>query len=174
MLLAPQDIREAGIFDPFEERTVSPSGMSYGLSHAGYDVRIDQGFIMWPGRCVLASTVEHFTMPDDCVGMVSDKSTWARRFVTVQNTVIEPGWRGYLTLELVNHGFRFRRIRKGDPIAQILLVKMTRPTDRPYAGKYQDQKRGPQPPLRETYGDKVSLLRRIIDKVLRCLPWRQN
>lgn len=145
MLLAPQDIREAGVFDPFVERAVSPSGMSFGLSHAVYDVRIDQNLLMWPLRCALASTVERFVMPDDCVGLVVDKSAWARRFITVQNTVIEPGWRGHLTLELVNHSFRFRRIRWGDPIAQIPLVRMTRATERPYEGKYQDQQRGPQP-----------------------------
>jgi len=144
MILAPQEIRKRGIFDPFTERAVSGSGMSYGLSHAGYDVRIDQDFLMWPLRCVLGSTVERFDMPDDCIGLVVDKSTWARRFITVQNTVIEPGWKGYLTLEIINHGFSFQRIRKGDPIAQIVFVRLSEPTENPYSGKYQNQERGPQ------------------------------
>ena len=42
-------------------------------------------------------------MPSDVLGQVCDKSTWARRGVAVQNTIIEPGWRGYLTVELTNH-----------------------------------------------------------------------
>jgi dCTP deaminase len=28
------------------------------------------------------------------MGIVHDKSTWARRGLVVQNTVIEPGWHG--------------------------------------------------------------------------------
>jgi dCTP deaminase len=149
MILSPQEIRARAIMHPFSERTVSRTGMSYGLSHAGYDVRIDQDFVMWPGRCVLASTVERFDMPSDVVGQVADKSTWARRFITMQNTVIEPGWKGFLTLEIINHSLRFVRIRKGDPIAQILFVQMTAPTERPYEGKYQNQERGPQKARRE-------------------------
>ena len=34
------------------------------------------------------------------MGIVHDKSTWARRGLVVQNTVIEPGWHGYLTIEV--------------------------------------------------------------------------
>lgn len=143
MILSPQEIRDRGIMHPFNERAVS-NGMSFGLSHAGYDVRIDQDIVMWPWRCALASTMEKFEMPNDCVGLVADKSTWARRFITMQNTVIEPGWKGYLTLEIINHSFHVIKIRKGDPIAQILFVKMTQPTERPYEGKYQNQERGPQ------------------------------
>jgi dCTP deaminase len=150
MILSPQEIRERAIIHPFHERTVSGNGMSFGLSHAGYDVRCDQDFLLWPGRCVLASTMERFEMPADCVGQVADKSTWARRFITMQNTVIEPGWKGFLTLEIINHSLRFVRIRKGDPIAQILFVRMSQETERPYTGKYQNQERGPQKARRET------------------------
>lgn len=149
MILPPQTIRELAIMHPCLERTVSPTGMSYGLSHAGYDVRCDQDILLWPFRCVLASTMERFSLPDDVCADVKDKSTWARRFVTVQNTFIEPGWKGYLTLEIVNHSFRFVRIRKGDPIAQIVFMRLEERTERPYAGKYQNQEQGPQPARRE-------------------------
>jgi len=99
-VLSAQSIRARGIFTPFHERIVS-NGMTFGLSPAGYDVRIAEtvtlGFHgkargMWRNTpSVLASTIEHFNMPDDCIAYVKDKSTWARRFVLVQNTVIEPG-----------------------------------------------------------------------------------
>lgn len=113
--------------------------MTYGLSMCGYDIRIDQDVILWPGRFVLASSLESFNVPPSIVGRVCDKSTWARRGVTVQNTVIEPGWRGWLTLELVNHSWRFIKIRQGDPIAQVLFEWLDEPTVSPYEGKYQDQ-----------------------------------
>ncbi len=95
-----------------------------------------------PQSAVLASTLEHFDMPTDVLGKVADKSTWARMFLAVQNTIVEPGWRGCLTLELSNHGHREIRLKAGMPIAQIILHQLDQPTEQPYAGKYQDQRAG--------------------------------
>jgi len=149
MVLSSQTIRRFKIFSPFAERTFhEPTGTSFGLSAAGYDVRLDGEVRLTKGITVLGSTREHFTMPFDIVGVVHDKSTWARRGVTVQNTVIEPGWKGYLTLELLyfplNNGPKELIIPQGAPIAQVLLQYLDLPTDQPYEGKYQNQERGPQ------------------------------
>jgi len=103
MILSAQSIRKRGIFTPFCEKSFA-NGLTYGLSHAGYDVRIAEDVELKPGDFTLASTVERFEMPEDLVGMVHDKSTWARRGLSLFNTVIEPGWHGWLTLELVNNG----------------------------------------------------------------------
>lgn len=149
MILPPQTIRRLKIMSPCHERTVSPSGMTYGLANAGYDVRIDQDLVLKPHECALASTMEEFNMPNDVCADVKDKSTWARLFVTVQNTFIEPGWRGCLTLEIVNHSQETAVIKRGDPIAQIVFMRMEEPTERPYEGKYQDQERGPQAARRD-------------------------
>lgn len=141
MILSGQSIRRRGIFRPFAERTHS-HGMTYGLGPAGYDVRIAETMTLAPGQAALASTVEHFDMPADLLGRVADKSTWARRFVAVQNTIIEPGWRGYLTLEISNHGAEPVELLSGMPIAQIIFDMLDEPTDAPYDGKYQDQSAG--------------------------------
>ena len=143
MILSAQSIRTRKPIEPFYERTVV-SGMSFGLSHAGYDVRIAETVILMPGHFSLASTVEKFDMPDDLIAMVHDKSTWARRGLSLFNTVIEPGWRGYLTLELTNSGHDLLRIHAGDPIAQIVFMRLDEPTESPYTGKYQDQEAGAQ------------------------------
>lgn len=140
-VLSAQTIRRLGIFTPFHERT-KHLGMTFGLGPAGYDVRIAESVTLRPGDAILASTMEHFSMPSDVLGQVVDKSTWARQFLAVQNTVIEPGWRGFLTLELTNHGGpsgRTLRIERGTPIAQIVLFRLDEPTEAPYSGKYQDQ-----------------------------------
>lgn len=103
-VLSGQTIRNLDIFQPFVERSRhAKSGTSYGLSCAGYDVRIAQAVLLRPGAFSLASTVEHFTMPSNVLGRVHDKSTLARMGLCVQNTVIEPGWCGHLTLELRNN-----------------------------------------------------------------------
>ena len=148
MILAGQTIRKIKPILPFNERTVR-NGMSYGLSHAGYDVRIAQACFLSPNAFCLASTMEEFIMPDDLVAFVHDKSTWARRGLSLFNTVIEPGWRGFLTLELVNHSDDMLMVSAGDPIAQIIFMRLEEPAEKPYAGKYQDQKRGPQEAIDE-------------------------
>lgn len=84
-------------------------------------------------------------MPNDVLAKVSDKSTWARRGIAVQNTVIEPGWRGFLTLEITNHGKQIIDIAAGMPIAQIIFHRLEAPAENPYSGKYQNQAAGPQP-----------------------------
>ncbi|KWT70741.1 Deoxycytidine triphosphate deaminase (dUMP-forming) [Hyphomicrobium sulfonivorans] len=148
MILSAQSIRVRGIFSPFNDRTVA-YGMTFGLGPAGYDVRIAETLTLASGQAALASTIEHFDMPDDLLGHVADKSTWARRFLAVQNTIIEPGWKGFLTLELSNHGGEAIEIIAGMPIAQIILHQLDQPTERPYAGKYQDQRRGAVPAILE-------------------------
>lgn len=140
------------MISPFCERTVQ-NGKSFGLSAAGYDVRIDiqEGNVMpvFPGDFMLASTLERFVMPSDVMGVVHDKSSWARKGLTVQNTVIEPGWSGYLTLELTNHSLKDIVLYPNDPIAQIVFHRLDSPTIQPYSGKYQNQKRGPQEAIEE-------------------------
>jgi dCTP deaminase len=118
------------------------NGVSFGLSEAGYDIRIRQSLWLFPFRKFkLASTVERFQMPANLVGVVHDKSTWARRGLSVFNTVIEPGWEGWLTLELVYHGFKPLYIPKETGIAQVLFHEISEP--RMYNGKYQNQENKP-------------------------------
>lgn len=143
MILSAQSIRALQPVYPFEDRGTI-RGRSYGLSVAGYDIRIAENVMLAPGEFSLASSMERFTMPDDVLALVKDKSSWARLGLSVFNTVIEPGWRGFLTLELKNQGADLLQIDRGDPIAQILFERLDAPTDSPYSGKYQDQEAGPQ------------------------------
>ena len=143
MILHPDTIRDLQIVYPCESRTVM-HGLSYGLSHAGYDIRIKQPVILPPGGFTLASSVEQFRMPLSVTGIVHDKSTWARRGLSVFNTVIEPGWMGFLTLELVNHSAEPLMIDEGSPIAQVIFHRLERSTHG-YSGKYHNQDDEPVP-----------------------------
>lgn len=114
------------------------NGVSYGLAEAGYDIRIKQTVVLHPFRKFkIASTIDEFDMPFDLVGVVHDKSTWARRGLSVFNTVLEPGWKGFLTLELVYHGWRPLKILTGSGIAQVLFSRIEQKAS--YTGKYQHQ-----------------------------------
>lgn len=137
-------------------------GVSHGLSEAGYDIRLKQHLFFIPdyqnrgipvvqvldpetkyvmsiteGRFTIASAIEEFQMPDCLVGVVHDKSTWARQSLSVFNTVIEPSWKGFLTLELVYHGHTPLEIPAGAGIAQVLFHRIETPAS--YEGKYNGQ-----------------------------------
>jgi len=140
-------------------------GVSYGLSEAGYDIRIKQkiefkrhnsGFVVFiddqplrdedgtieVGRFTIASAIEYFQMPNNLVGIVHDKSTWARQGLSVFNTVAEPGWNGFLTLELVYHGNKELLIPAGAGIAQVIFHEVSCVADYG-SGKYQNQEDRP-------------------------------
>lgn len=139
------------------DHKVSKHGVSYGLGEAGYDIRIKQDITFYRlfglipmvktvdagvvkrhfGKFALASAIEKFNMSPSCVAIVHDKSTWARRALSVFNTVIEPGWKGYLTLELVYHGRKKLHIPAGSGIAQVLFHLVQEPAN--YNGKYNNQ-----------------------------------
>lgn len=152
-VLSYQSIKARGIFSPFCERTVHGTGMTYGCGAASYDVRVAELIKLPQNTVVLASTMEEFTMPDDVCGVVHDKSSLARIGLLVQNTFIDPGWRGFLTLELSYHvlhgqgwgqGSPFLIMEPGTPVAQIVLHQLDEPTQQPYRGRYQNQPAGPQ------------------------------
>jgi dCTP deaminase len=145
MILCDRTIRRMakdGMIEPFAEKDTF-HGVSYGLSPASYDFRLDQDLILWPGRFVLASTLEKVAMPNDVCAIVHDKSTWARRGVAVQNTLIDPGFRGHVTLEITLHSWRLLRIPRGTAICQFTFHVLDLLPEKPYRGKYQDQQRGP-------------------------------
>jgi len=154
MILSGRTIQKLQIMEPFYGRSKS-HGMTFGCGPAGYDVRVEfdengiqESVSMLPGQFLLASTMERFTMPSDVLGIVHDKSTWARLGLACQNTVIEPGWQGWLTLELTNHGLDPILIKRTMPIAQVVFHFVDGDTVG-YQGKYQDQKRGPVQPILE-------------------------
>ena len=154
MILSAQTIRQRckreRLIDPFHERTVD-QGLTFGLSPAGYDIRLGdpEGVTLPPHDYQLGVSLECFFMPRDLIGNVCDKSTWARQGVTLQNTIIEPGWRGYLTLEFINHSPRRLFLPHGIPVAQIVFNRLDKPTGHPYRGKYQDQPAYPVHAIKE-------------------------
>lgn len=145
MILSADTLRALQPLQPFEERGVV-RGMSYGLSVAGYDIRMTESErprVFDHHRSVhVVSSLEYFTLPADVVGIVHPKSTWARRGILTPAVVLEPGWRGHLTVLL--HcvmpllGSTSIVIRPGDPIAQVVFHRLDREGPG-YSGKYQDQ-----------------------------------
>jgi dCTP deaminase len=120
-------------------------GYSHGLSECGYDIRIAASHWLFPGRSFrLAHAIEEFDMPIHIMGRVLNKSSWARQGLDASMTTnVEPGWRGYLTLELRYSGWKPLLVPAGVGIAQVIFEPLLEPTQ--YVGKYQDQPQGPVP-----------------------------
>lgn len=135
-------VNEPFMIEPFAERSKF-MGLSYGLSFAGYDIRIAQDVTVQQGRTFVVASWERFKMPYDILGEVKDKSTLARVGLKVQNTVIEPGWRGTLAIELtfepIGYGESRIEIKAGMPIAQVVFYRLEELPETAYYGKYQDQ-----------------------------------
>ena len=90
--------------------------------------------------CVLGCSVETFAMPDDVCGVVFSKSTYARAFEVSLVTPLEPGWRGQVTIEIVNHAPRPVLLYLDEGIAQVQFYRGA-PCQRPYGDgrRYQGQ-----------------------------------
>ncbi len=160
------------LIEPFVEWPKQVMGMSYGLSQCGYDIRLGkinrpgatfsgdkpggnktpkenaaQSWLVKPGDFLLLASLERFEIPHDLAATVLDKSTLARKGLALQNTILEPGWKGYITLELSNHGPESVRIFVGQPIAQVVFHILDQPVRTPYHGKYQNQGADPTPAI---------------------------
>jgi dCTP deaminase len=95
-----------------------------------------------PNSYVLGRSVEHFRVPRDVLCVVLGKSTYARCGVIVNVTPLEPGWEGYITIEISNTTPLPARIYANEGIAQVLFFKSDNECETSYAdkkGKYQGQ-----------------------------------
>lgn len=120
------------------------SGLSGGIGPASYDVRLDGDVTIPPGEMVIMGTIEDLNMPLDLCADVMDKSTGARLGVSGFNTFVQPGFRGNLTVELINLGRREISLSHGMPILQLKFQKLIESTEYPYPddARYQNQVRG--------------------------------
>ena len=158
----------AGMIAPFAEGIDRPGVISYGVTSFGYDMRMADEWVRYaaysnvdplymdltrvhretadstrigPGEFVLCRSVETFTIPEDVVGVVVGKSTYARCGLMVNCTPMEPGWSGELTIELHNCSAHHVTVHAHQGIAQVMFFRGERPavTYADKRGKYQGQ-----------------------------------
>lgn len=155
------------IITPYDEALVNPASLDIRLSNTfGHlivkgehldpfdkesyytdNFEVQDSYILGPGDCLIASTLEHITMPDNISALHVGKSSMARLFLDNSSFGgwIDPGFRGYITLEIVNHFNKPIRLTPGGKIGQLVFFKTT-DVDTPYhkkpTSKYIDQKAG--------------------------------
>jgi len=138
--------------------------LSYGLSSAGYDVRIGDEFkiftninstvidplnfderclhsfkgevcVIPPHSYVLAVTLEYFHIPRDIMVVCLGKSTLARAGLIVNVTPIEPEFEGTVVIEIANTAPLPAIIRANEGVAQFLFFKATQECEMSYLDK---------------------------------------
>ncbi|MEF8777337.1 MAG: dCTP deaminase [Natronomonas sp.] len=106
-------------------------------------------FILHPGDFVLGTTKERVEVPPDLLGTVQGRSSLGRLAIVIHATagIIDPGYRGQITLELSNLGTAPVALNPDMRISQVLFTELKTPAESPYGSergsKYQDQI-GPQ------------------------------
>ena len=101
----------------------------------------DDHILIPPNSYVLGRSVEYFKMPSDVLGIVLGKSTYARSGIIVNVTPLEPGWEGYVTIEVGNGTPLPAKVYANEGIAQVIFFQGEAPAVS-YAdkqGKYQKQ-----------------------------------
>ena len=79
-------------------------------------------FVLHPGMLVLGSTLEYLRLPSDLECQVEGRSSWARLGLVIATaTLVEPGFRGVVTLEMSNVGTIPLVLRPGTRIAQLVF-----------------------------------------------------
>ena len=103
----------------------------------------DAYYTLPPHSYALGVTHERITMPDDHIGLVIGKSTYARCGLILNTTPLEPGWTGQLVLELSNATPLPMRVYAREGIGQLVMITLDERPAVTYGdrqGKYQDQR----------------------------------
>jgi dCTP deaminase len=93
--------------------------------HERHELPFKSPLLLHPGALVLVPTLEWVSLPQDLMGAVTARSTWAREGLSIATaTLIEPGYQGIVTLELANLGEIPIALYPGLEIAQIAFAKV--------------------------------------------------
>ncbi len=104
-----------------------------------------------PGRRVLLHTLEYLKLPGYLAGLVNLRSTWARTGIYIPATVVDAGFEGQLTIEVVGSEFPVK-LRPGERFLHLVLVRLATPAAKPYRGLYKGQRGVRLPKVFELFG----------------------
>jgi dCTP deaminase len=114
---------------PFSEERLTPAGYDF----ASYStVNLD------PKLAKLISTFESIELGPQILATIHLKSSFAREGIIGSFAIIDPGFKGRLTLSLYNAGENVVHLMKNEPIIQIVFHRTGEPSNNPYKGKYQN------------------------------------
>lgn len=128
------------VSENFFEGSVTPNGYDLRVQQIRCDDADSDSVSIRPGSHFLVSTLEYVALPDDVVGQIWIRSSFARRGIIGSFGAVDAGFHGNLTLSFLNAGTTTLELSKGDRIAQIVFNRMESKPDRNYgerSGNYQ-------------------------------------
>jgi dCTP deaminase len=129
--VAGGDRKEPGrhlIISPFAPESLQP---------ASYDLRASQDIVLPRGTCTLVPSLEWVELPADLAATLRCRSSYGRRGLLISAGFVDPGFRGQLTLCLVNMGDEDIELKKSTRVVQ-MIVHEVRDGGMLYNGRYQD------------------------------------
>ncbi len=126
--------------------TVDDSRMDTGCITLSDEIKyreLEGDFLILPPHSfLLATTMEYIELPNDMTAFVEGRSSVGRMGLFIQNAGwVDPGFKGEITLELYNANSLPIKLEAGRRICQLVLCKMDKSALKPYAGKYQGQRK---------------------------------
>ena len=136
MALSDSEIREALtgeslVITPFDEASLNP---------AGYDLRLSAEVALAPSEHRLVATLERVELGRDLVGILHIRSSLAREGILASLALVDPGFRGQLTISLFNSGRKTIQLKAGERFLQLTLLRLGRRAATKYEGRYQDSR----------------------------------
>ncbi len=110
------------------------------LIRKSYAIEKSKNMIVDAKEQVLLSTREYIEVPDDIAGFVELRSTWARHGLSMPPTIIDAGFKGTVTLEVINNAPYKILLRPNQRFAHVIFVKLASRAESPYSGLYAGQK----------------------------------
>lgn len=124
---------DAHIFDPLNFELMKKNLLKTDREY----IPIGKQFHLHPNKVVLCGSIEYFSIPTDLLGRVQVRSSYDRLGVNL-STLANPGYKGSLTLSLVNVGNTPVVLYPGIRIAQMTLFSLLggEEAQEEYRGKY--------------------------------------
>ena len=94
-------------------------------------------FVLHPNSLILAATFEYISLPCDISCIIASRSSWGRLGLVVATaSVVQPGFKGSLTLELSNLSESPIVLFPGLPVGQLVFEQVEYKKEAPYEGRY--------------------------------------
>ena len=113
-----------------------------------YVCRESDVILLEPNSRYLLHTLEYVSLPPELMAFVEIRSTFARLGLLIPPTIIDGGFEGQITIELLTTTFPVK-IPVGTRFLHVVFAKLTTPVTRPYRGRYQGQRKVTLPIFKE-------------------------
>ncbi len=110
------------------------------LNPAGIDLRVDRKILLIPHEQGLAATRERVELSETFLGILHIRSSLAREGLIASLALVDPGYKGQLTVSLYNAGDRSVSLERGERFIQLTLLRLGSPATHEYNGKYQNSR----------------------------------